>query len=78
MFVIFALTQHMEVEFWIGFTLMVLAIIIQTFVIKERVYFDDTSLPATLEELEITDSYKKRYIKFREGVIDDRTDLEIK
>ena len=54
---------------------MVVAIFVQTFLIRERVLVDDTSLPETLEELEVTDSYKKRYLSFRAAVIDDRTDL---
>ena len=78
MFLIFSLTQYMEVEFWIGFSLMVVAIIFQTVVIKERVYVDDIALPMTLDELDIDDSYKKRYNEFRSNVVSDKIDLEIK
>ena len=57
---------------------MVIAIIFQTFFIKDQVLTDETVLPMTLEELDIRESYKKKYQDFRKNIVDDRTDLVIK
>ena len=66
---IFVLTQHVEYELWIGFGLMVLSIIIQTFFINERKVEDDEALPQNFDELGFNDSYRKRYNKFTENIV---------
>jgi hypothetical protein len=58
--------------------LTIVAILLQIFYIKDKVFEDETILPSTLHEEKIDDSYKKRFNKFRENVVDDKTNSEIK
>ncbi len=58
--------------------LTIVAILLQIFYIKDKVFEDETILPSTLQEEKIDDSYKKRFNKFRENVVDDKTNSEIK
>ena len=76
-FLIFILTQHLEIELWIAFGLMVFAIIVQTFLIKESEKLDDINEEEKMDELEFKDSYRKRYLNFVENMVSDPIDIEI-
>ena len=76
-FLIFILTQHLEIELWIAFGLMMLAVIVQTFLIKESKRLDDINEEEKIDELEFKDSYRKRYLNFVENMVSDLIDIEI-
>lgn len=80
-FLIYSLTQHFEdskTEFYAALALAILAVLLQIFALKDRVFEDETILPSTLKQEKIEDSYKRRFDKFKQDIVDEATDLEIK
>lgn len=76
-YIVFIITQNLEVEFWIGFSVAACCII-AIFFIKETGHIEDPCDKIDdIRKLKLNDSYERRYKKFVQEAISERLEREV-